>query len=188
MLMAARRDAELAYLPQLREALGQRLSTFVSEHGQRIDFEREIAALPERGQLLLCGPVTLLDAARRAWLQAERAAADLRYETFGSSGRFAPQAFRVQVPRHQLDITVGADTSLLDALERAGVQAISDCKRGECGLCVMDVLGVVGEIDKLFSQRFDALVNSLEIGRPPRSPGGGGSGHGGGGRRPRHLH
>jgi hypothetical protein len=44
--------------------------------------------------------------------------------------------------------------------------------------------GVVAEIDKLFSQRFDALVNSLEIGKPPRGPGGG---HGGG-RRPRHLH
>ncbi len=52
--------------------------------------------------------------------------------------------------------------------------------------------GVVTEIDKLFSLRFDALVNSLEIGKPPRGPGGsggsGGSGHGGGGRRPRHLH
>ncbi|MGL6204243.1 MAG: DUF6806 family protein, partial [Giesbergeria sp.] len=49
--------------------------------------------------------------------------------------------------------------------------------------------GVVAEIDKLFSQRFDALVNSLEIGKPPRGPGGGpAGGHGGGGRRPRHLH
>jgi hypothetical protein len=48
---------------------------------------------------------------------------------------------------------------------------------------------VVAEIDKLFTQRFDALVNSLEIGKPPRGPGGSGSGHGGGGgRRPRHLH
>ena len=46
--------------------------------------------------------------------------------------------------------------------------------------------GIVAEIDKLFGQRFDALVNSLELGKPPR--GLGGSGHGGGGRRPRHLH
>src|SRR3954469_7842976 len=49
--------------------------------------------------------------------------------------------------------------------------------------------GVVAEIDKLFSQRFDALVSSLEIGKPPRGSGGGGSGGShGGGRRPRHLH
>lgn len=53
-----------------------------------------------------------------------------------------------------------------------------------------ELSGVVAEIDKLFAQRFDALVSSLEIGkRPPRGSGGGfgGSGHGGG-RKPRHLH
>ena len=46
--------------------------------------------------------------------------------------------------------------------------------------------GVVSEIDRLFSQRFDELVRSLELGKPPRGGGAGGS-HGGG-RRPRHLH
>ena len=49
-----------------------------------------------------------------------------------------------------------------------------------------ELVGVVGEIDKLFNQRFDALVDSLEIGKPPRGAGGGAAGHGG--RRPRHLH
>lgn len=47
--------------------------------------------------------------------------------------------------------------------------------------------GVVAEIDRLFNERFDAMVNSLELGKPPRGPSGG-TGHGGGGRRPRHLH
>jgi hypothetical protein len=51
-----------------------------------------------------------------------------------------------------------------------------------------ELTGVVAEVDKLFAQRFDALVSSLEIGKPPRGPGGGhGVGHGGG-RKPRHLH
>jgi hypothetical protein len=53
--------------------------------------------------------------------------------------------------------------------------------------------GVVAEIDKLFGDRFDALVNSLELGKRPRGGGGGSGGPGtggghGGGRRPRHLH
>ena len=56
-----------------------------------------------------------------------------------------------------------------------------------------ELTGVVAEVDKLFALRFDALVNSLELGRPPRGgPGGSGGsgGHGGhgGGRKPRHLH
>jgi len=46
--------------------------------------------------------------------------------------------------------------------------------------------GVVAAIDQLFSQRFDDLVNSLQLGKPPRGAGGGSSGHGG--RKPRHLH
>jgi hypothetical protein len=47
--------------------------------------------------------------------------------------------------------------------------------------------GVVSEVDKLFAQRFDALVSSLAIGKPPSGSGGGYGGHGGG-RKPRHLH
>ena len=51
---------------------------------------------------------------------------------------------------------------------------------------------VVEAVDQLFGRRFDALVNSMQLGKPPRGLGGpqGGSGHGngGGGRKPRHLH
>ena len=48
---------------------------------------------------------------------------------------------------------------------------------------------VVEAVDKLFARRFDALENSMQLGKPPRGLGGpqGGSGHGGG-RKPRHLH
>ena len=51
-----------------------------------------------------------------------------------------------------------------------------------------ELSGVVTEIDKLFSERFDQLVNSLELGRPPRGGGGHGGNSHGGGRKPRHLH
>ncbi|MCY1375767.1 Phenoxybenzoate dioxygenase subunit beta [compost metagenome] len=53
----------------------------------------------------------------------------------------------MRIPRHDLSITVPADCTLLDALDAAGVQTLSDCKRGECGLCAMDVLAVDGEVD-----------------------------------------
>ncbi len=147
LLFGAQSDEELAYLPLLHGALPGKVSTAVAVRGERVDFATEIAALPAQGQMYICGPAPMLDAARRAWVQAKRPLADLRYETFGSSGRFAPQAFRVKVPRHQLDFEVAADVGLLDALELEGVQALYDCRRGECGLCAMDVLAVSGEID-----------------------------------------
>jgi hypothetical protein len=47
---------------------------------------------------------------------------------------------------------------------------------------------VVQAIDQLFTNRFDALVNSMQLGKPPRGSGGGPSSGHGGGRKPRHLH
>lgn len=48
---------------------------------------------------------------------------------------------------------------------------------------------VVAAIDSLFTDRFDALLNSMQMGRPPRGGGNGpAGGHGGGPRKPRHLH
>jgi ferredoxin-NADP reductase len=147
MLFGARSQDELAYFEQFQAALSGKVKTAIAEKGEFIAFEAEIAKLPAKAQMYVCGPVPLLDAARKAWTQAGRSEADLRYETFGSSGRFAPQAFKVSIPRHKLQITVPADNGLLDALEMVGVQTIYDCRRGECGLCAMDVISVNGEID-----------------------------------------
>jgi hypothetical protein len=53
-----------------------------------------------------------------------------------------------------------------------------------------ELSGVVAEIDKLFTQRYDSMLDSLQVGRAPRGPSGPSGGHGGhgGGRKPRHLH
>jgi vanillate O-demethylase ferredoxin subunit len=144
MLYGARKVDELAFMTELEKQLGEHLHTVV---GAAIDFSAEIAALPEGSQMYVCGPAPMLDAARSAWLAAGRPEADLRFETFGSSGASAPQAFRVQIPRHGLDITVPADCSLLEALEQAGIEQLYDCQRGECGLCALDVLALDGTID-----------------------------------------
>ena len=36
---------------------------------------------------------------------------------------------------------------MLDVLNAAGHEVMYDCKRGECGLCAIDVVAVDGEID-----------------------------------------
>ncbi|KIQ33639.1 diguanylate cyclase [Variovorax paradoxus] len=145
MLYGARHAGEFGYLPHLQAALGE--AVVAHEGSAPIDFAAAIAELPPGGQLYTCGPVPMLEAVKRAWEAAGRAPADLRFETFGSSGRLATQAFTVRIPRHDLAITVPADCTLLEALDAAGVQTLWDCKRGECGLCAMDVLAVDGEVD-----------------------------------------
>jgi len=147
MCYAARHSNELAYADVLRGALGERLRTFTDDAGQRLDLDAEIATLPPRGQLWMCGPMPLLDAAREAWARSGRDAADLRFETFGNSGRFEAQPFWVELPRHGLRLDVPADRSLLDVLNEAGVDTLFDCRRGECGLCAVDIVRADGDVD-----------------------------------------
>ena len=147
MVLAARTETELAYANELGDALGDGLHCVTASCAQTVDFLTEIAALAPGGQLYFCGPAPMLESVRQAWTLAGRPAADLRFETFGNSGYLASQAFQVHIASHNLDIEVPADCSLLDAIELAGVQALSGCRRGECGLCALDVLALEGEID-----------------------------------------
>lgn len=147
MLYGARDDRELVFADRLRSVLGDRLQTFSDARGERFDLVAEIAALPPRAMVLVCGPAPLLQAVQAAWAKAGRPAADLRFETFGSSGSRPAEPFRVRVPRHGLDLVVPADRSLLDVLSEHGVEALYDCRRGECGLCAMDIVSVQGEVD-----------------------------------------
>ncbi len=147
MRYAARSRTDLVYADALREALGERLRTFCSEAGERIDLDAEIAALPPGAQMALCGPLRLIDAAREAWARAGRPPADLRFETFGNSGHHVAEPFWVELPRHGLRLQVPAERSLLDVLEDAGIDTLWDCKRGECGLCAMDIVSVQGQVD-----------------------------------------
>ena len=90
-----------------------------------------------------CGPVPMLEAVKRAWARAGRPPADLRFETFGSSGAAArrrPSGCACRATACAL--AVPAERTLLDVLEGAGVETLWDCRRGECGLCAMDVLAV----------------------------------------------
>jgi vanillate O-demethylase ferredoxin subunit len=89
----------------------------------------------------------MLDAIKAAWAVAGRKPAGLRFETFGSSGRFAPEPFTVRIPRLGVETTVPHDASMLEALEASGADMMFDCRRGECGLCQVKVLDVQGVID-----------------------------------------
>ena len=148
---AVRTRSDAAYLDMLEGLLGDRLVVHAGDEGRRLDLDGVLAALPRDTMTLFCGPMRMLDAARRAWEAAGRPMTDLRYETFGSSGLLPTEAFRVRV-RDQgtgalTEFVIPRDRSMLDVLDEAGHEVMSDCRRGECGVCALDVVGVDGEID-----------------------------------------
>jgi len=141
----SRHDA--AYLDELSALLDERLVVHASSEGARLDFAATFAALPADAIAILCGPMRMLEAARRAWNESGRAPADLRYETFGSSGLLPTAEFRVRLKDSRAEIVVPSNRSMLAALNDAGYEVMSDCERGECGVCAIDVIAVDGEID-----------------------------------------
>jgi ferredoxin-NADP reductase len=147
MIYAAKSRADAAFLDELIMVYSEKIETRFSDEGHRLDLAAEISKLADGAQLYLCGPLRLLDAARAQWSAAGRSQADLRFETFASGGLYAPETFRVKIPRLGIDLDVPPDRSLLDVLEGAGVEVMADCRRGECGLCTLDVIAVEGEID-----------------------------------------
>lgn len=144
---AACRREEAVFAGLLREWLGERLHLHISAESARLDVEQVIAASRGDAELYVCGPLGMLDAARRAWQALGRPAQRLRFESFASGGRYANQPFTVALPRHGVELQVGAQQSLLAALEAAGIEILSGCRRGECGLCAADIVECEAPLD-----------------------------------------
>jgi dimethylamine monooxygenase subunit B len=144
---AVKSRADAAFLDELSDLLGDRLIVHASDEGERINLDDTFAGLPQNASTIICGPMRLLEAARHGWASAGRPLADLRYETFGSSGLLPTESFRVRIGNSSREVTVPENKSMLDALNEAGFEVMSDCQRGECGVCAIDVIAVEGQID-----------------------------------------
>lgn len=144
-----RSRAQMAYLDELAALHGDRLEVHADDEGTALDVEALVAGLPEQGrtEVYMCGPIRLMDAVRRSWLAHGRPVADLRYETFGSSGWFEPEAFEVEIPELGLRTVVEPDSSLLESLAAAGADMMYDCRKGECGLCEVRIGALQGRVD-----------------------------------------
>lgn len=153
---AVRSRDDAAYLDELQALLGDRLIVHAGDEGRRLDLGAAFAALPQQAMTLFCGPMRMLEAARHAWQATGRSITDLRYETFGSSGSLPTETFRVRLKQENVELVIPSDRSMLDVLNAAGHEVMSDCRRGECGVCALDVIDVDGEIDHrdvFFSER-----------------------------------
>jgi ferredoxin-NADP reductase len=154
LLYACRRRQDLAFADELEDRIGHRLQTFIDEEGARIDLDAEIARLSPRGEFYVCGPIGMLEAAKRHWQRSGRPVDQMRFETFGNSGRFASEPFKVKIPRLGVEVDVPLNQTMLEALEAAGIEMIFDCRRGECGLCALTIIetdGIVDHRDVFFS-------------------------------------
>lgn len=152
VVYVGRSRSAMAYLDDLAAEHGDRLAVHVDDEGSTLDVDAllaEVVADDRAGstELYMCGPIRLMDAVRRGWENRGLPVTNLRFETFGNSGAWAPQDFVVRIPRLGVETRVDANATMLEALERTGVEMMFDCRKGECGLCQVSVLDLDGQLD-----------------------------------------
>src|SRR5690348_3917144 len=108
---AVRSRHEAAYLDDLAALLGDRLKVYAGDEGERIDLAATFERLLPQTIALFCGPIRMLEAAREAWAASGRPLTDFSFETFGSSGRFAAEPFRVRVKDTGAEFVIPHDRS-----------------------------------------------------------------------------
>lgn len=147
LFYAGRGAASMPFVDDLRSLLGSRLHLAMDEDGTAFDLKAVISGLPANAELYMCGPVGMLNAVKAIWSELGRDPTALRFETFAAGGKYPNEAFSVTVPRLGLTLRVSENETLLDALERTGAEPLYNCRKGECGLCAVEVISLEGTID-----------------------------------------
>lgn len=147
MLYAARGRGQFLFLDRLAALLGPSLALHVDdEAGAPLDADALLDACKDTEIVYLCGPSPMLEALRAGAQRRGWPPGRIRFELFGAPASAAgDEPFELVLQQSGRTLQVARGQSILECLEANGCDALSDCRRGECGVCVADV--VEGDID-----------------------------------------
>lgn len=135
---AFRDAASAAFAAQLanRSERGDaRVHLYESQAGHRLDLDALIAAAPADSQVYVCGPERLIAATADACAR-RLPAGRLHYERFSADATAEGASFEVELARSGLRVRVGAEESILAAIERqTALRPDCLCREGYCGSC-----------------------------------------------------
>ncbi|GAB3254425.1 cytochrome P450 [Arthrobacter pigmenti] len=140
LVYGGRSRSSMAFLRELA-VHGDRITLVPQDEAGIIDLPGLLGQPREDTLVYACGPEPLLRAAEQntaAWPKDS-----LRLERFAPKPveRTAPDTpFEVEFAKSGSVVEVGAEETILEAAERAGLPVISSCKTGTCGTCETPVL------------------------------------------------
>jgi ferredoxin-NADP reductase len=153
LVYGGRRRESMAFLPNLAR-YGDRVRLWPEDECGRIELGSLLGTSRQCTLVYCCGPAGLLDAVEQrcsSWPMSS-----LHVERFAPSappaarGEDAP--FRVHCERSGVTVEVGADQTIADAVEAAGVLTCTSCREGVCGTCETAVLeGVPDHRDEVLT-------------------------------------
>jgi len=137
MVYAGRSRDSLPFLDELAE-FGDCLEILTDDvHGVPTAAEL-LGDCPDGTTVYACGPAPMLTAIRVQL--AERDDVELHFERFAAPPVIDGEAFDVRIASTGVTVQVGAEETLLSALQRADVWPPYSCRQGFCGTCRTRVL------------------------------------------------
>lgn len=140
---ACRTQALGSYVDELTSKHPNETHIYYDDQDQTIDLKNLLDGQPLGTHVYVCGPKGMIDWVRKT-AEAEGWPREMvHYEEF-----LAPQPgkpFEVKLAVSNKVIQVGEHESLLEAIERAGVDAPYLCRGGACGQCETDVIDYSGQ-------------------------------------------
>ncbi len=139
------RSAEhAAFLARLKAREQDRVRIYYDSEGQVIDFERLLSTQPLGTHVYVCGPAgfigRVIDTARACGWSGSH----IHWEQFSAPP--TGDVFEVQLAKSKKKIVVPQDSTLLEAIEAAGVEVPYLCRGGVCGFCQSTVSECDGEL------------------------------------------
>lgn len=140
LLYRGRDLRQMPFATELQARYGEHVQIFPADTTARPDLAAAIATLPEGAVVYCCGPDSLITAVTAVSAAFPQVALHLE--------RFVPTAkddepntpFEVRLHYSQRDVTVDADTSMLDAMRAVLPDLPASCENGLCGSCETRVL------------------------------------------------
>jgi ferredoxin-NADP reductase len=160
--------AHLALLSELRGLVGPSLKVYADETDhklQRLDLVVLLTRCRPSQPLYVCGPKGMVNAVRENATRLGWHGDDIHYELFSEAAP-APgdQPFEVELVQTGRCLWVPPEKTILDVMLEAGLDPMFDCKRGDCGVCTVEVLeGEVDHRDNCQSVSERAAGKSIQI-------------------------
>jgi ferredoxin-NADP reductase len=141
MVYAGRSGDSLPFVDEVG-VFGDRVAIRTDDVSDLPTADELLGDCPDGTAVYACGPAPMLTAVRSALVGRDDV--ELHFERFAAPPVVDGKEFSVSVASSGETVRVGADETLLSALNRAGVHASYSCQQGFCGTCRTRVLGVVG--------------------------------------------
>lgn len=137
---SGRSVAQLALVTELQTLAGAAL-TLYGDDGACLDLAALLAACKPSQPIYVCGPKGMVDAVRAQAAALGWPAEAVRYELFAEAApEEGDQPFEVELLQSGCRLQVGAGQTILEAMLDAGLDPLYDCKRGDCGVCTVDLV------------------------------------------------